>query len=158
MTLNYSYTNSRNVALLRNIVYGEENPVANPPQSNIEAILTAILNEEEYSGTADEKERMEKILIAISKGEDIDIATMPPISRNEKILLYKMNNLEYADAPQSQIEEILINWDIYSGKTKNALIWASGEATGTLVWANADGTETGALIYADEGDSEDEEE
>ena len=144
---NYSYTDSRNVALLRNIVYGEDNPIIVPPESRIEKILQAILSESEYSEQT--YSRMERILKAIANGETI--TGMEPISRNEAILLSKMAGTEYTDAPQSQIEEILLDWDIHSGETKNALMWASGEATGILVWANASGTETGPIIY-DEGE------
>lgn len=150
---NYSYTDSRNVALLRNIVYGEDNPVTVPPESRIEKILQAILGESEYSEQT--YSRMERILKAIANDETI--TDMTPISRNEAILLSKMAGTEYTEAPQSQIEEILLDWDIHSGKTKNALIWASGEATGALIWANASGTETGTLIYAEEGEENGEE-
>ena len=144
---NYSYTDSRNVMILRNIVYGEHNPVPTTPQSRIEAILLAILSESEY--TEEAYSRMERILIAIANGEEI--TDMTPMSRNEDILLTKMAGDTYTDAPQSQIEEILIDWDISSYYTRNELIWAFGEDTGYLIYV--DGDTSGKMIYS-EGDDD----
>lgn len=148
---NYSYTDSRNVLILRNIVYGENNPVPDEAQSRIESILLAILSESEY--TEEAYSRMEKILIAIANGETI--SDMTPMSRNEDILLTKMAGNTYTDAPQSQIEEILIDWDIHSHGVQNALIWAFDEDSGYLIYA--DGDYTGPMIY-DEGDEDNAEE
>ena len=91
---------------------------------------------------------MERILIAIANGEEIP--DMTPMSRNEDILLTKMAGDTYTDAPQSQIEEILIDWDISSYCTRNELIWAFGEDTGYLIYV--DGDTTGKMIYS-EGDN-----
>ena len=142
---NYSYTNSRNVMILRNIVYGENNPITEPPESRIEAILQAILGDTGYNLEA--KSRMERILKAIANRETI--TDMTPISRNEDILLTKMAGETYQKAPQSQIEEILIDWDIWSWLTPNALLWAFGDESGELIWEDADGN-IGKLIYAED--------
>lgn len=142
MAINYSYTDSRNVAILRNIVYGENNDIVIPPESRIEAILQAILGEVEYDSEV--YSRMELILKAIANGETI--TGMEPISRNEKILLTKMAGQSYTDAPQSQIEEILIDWDISSVGAKKALKWAFGGSEGSLIWADGNGN-SGYLIY-----------
>ena len=139
---NYSYTDSRNVRILRNIVYGEDNDIVIPPESRIEAILQAIFGEVEYDSEV--YSRMELILKAIANGETI--AGMEPMSRNEKILLTKMAGQTYTDAPQSQIEEILIDWDISSVGAKKVLKWAFGSAEGSLVWADGNGN-SGYLIY-----------
>ena len=145
--MDYSITESRNVALLRNIVYGEHNPIVDPLESTIEEILMAILSGEEYTGSAENYKRMERILIAISKGETI--TDMVPRSRNEEILLTKMAGNDYTKAPQSQIEEILIDWDIESWLTPNALLWAFGDESGELIWEDADGN-IGELIYVED--------
>ena len=152
--MNYSITESRNVALLRNIVYGEHNPIVDPLESTIEEILMAILSGEEYTGSAENYKRMERILIAISKGETI--TDMVPRSRNEEILLTKMAGNDYTKAPQSQIEEILIDWDLESASAKNALAWASENEEGMLIYS--DGNATGVLVYEDESEESNEQE
>lgn len=139
---NYSYTDSRNVRILRNIVYGEDNDIVIPPESRIEAVLQAILGEVEYDSEV--YSRMELILKAIANGETI--TGMEPMSRNEKILLTKMAGQTYTDAPQSQIEEILIDWDISSVSAKKVLKWAFEGSEGSLIWADGNGN-SGYLTY-----------
>ena len=136
---NYSYTDSRNVMILRNIVYCEHTPVPATPQSRIESILLAILDEHGESHITDEAySRLERILIAIANGDKI--TDMTPQSRNEDILLTKMAGNAYTKAPQSQIEEILIDWDIDAYFVKNELIWTFGEDSGYLIYVDGDKT------------------
>lgn len=144
---NYTYTDSRNVRILRNIVYGENNDITVPAESRIEAILQAILADEEYDGVV--YSRMERILKALAN--DQVITDMEPVSRNEKILLTKMAGNEYTDAPQSQIEEILIDWDISSLDTRQCLKWAYDGEEGELIWEDGEGN-SGYLIYSEDED------
>lgn len=144
----YTYTDSRNVLILRNIVYGENN-VIGEEQSRIESILHAILDDTGY--TDETYSRMEKILKAIANRDGTPVANMAPISRNEDILLTKINHNTYTSAPQSQIEEILIDWDISSWVTQEQLLWAFGEDEGALVWEDENGN-LGRLIYSTEGE------
>lgn len=144
----YTYTDSRNVLILRNIVYGENN-VIGEEQSRIESILHAILDDTGY--TDETYSRMEKILKAIANRDGTPVANMTPISRNEDILLTKINHNTYTSAPQSQIEEILIDWDISSWVTQEQLLWAFGEDEGALVWEDENGN-LGRLIYSTEGE------
>lgn len=142
---NYSYTNSRNVMILRNIVYGENNPIPDPPESRVEAILEAILGDTGYNPEA--KSRMERILKAIANREVI--TDMTTISRNEDILLTKMAGDTYQNAPQSQIEEILIDWDLSDWYTPNALLWLFENESGEMVWEDTEGN-IGKLIHVEE--------
>lgn len=142
---NYSYTNSRNVMILRNIVYGENNPIPDPPESRVEAILEAILGDTGYN--PESKSRMERILKAIANREVI--TDMTPISRNEDILLTKMAGDAYQNAPQSQIEEILIDWDLSDWYTPNALLWLFEDESGEMVWEDTEGN-IGKLIHVED--------
>lgn len=148
--MDYSYTDSRNVMLLRNIVYGESNPVTIPGQSRIESILLAIVGDTGYNSEA--YSRMEKILKAIANRQEI--TDMTPQSRNEEILLTKIAGGTYEKAPQSQIEEILIDWDIRDWYSPNALLWMFDDESGEMIWADAEGN-IGKLAYG-EGESNNE--
>lgn len=96
---------SRNAAILENIL-GAEN-VLDPPQSNVEEILQAILYEEAYEKAA--TSRIEEILIAILNGTECDITV--PRSENEAILLNILNKSIY-EGPTSgnRIPELLVLW------------------------------------------------
>ena len=148
--MDYSYTDSRNVMLLRNIVYGENNPVTIPGQSRIESILLAIVGDTGYNSEA--YSRMEKILKAIANRQEI--TDMTPQSRNEEILLTKIAGDTYEKAPQSQIEEILIDWDIRDWYSPNALLWMFDDESGEMIWEDAEGN-IGKLAYG-EGESNNE--
>lgn len=148
--MDYSYTDSRNVMLLRNIVYGESNPVTIPGQSRIESILLAIVGDTGYNSEA--YSRMEKILKAIANRQEI--TDMTPQSRNEEILLTKIAGGTYEKAPQSQIEEILIDWDIRDWYSPNALLWMFDDESGEMIWEDAEGN-IGKLAYG-EGESNNE--
>ena len=148
--MDYSYTDSRNVMLLRNIVYGENNPVTIPGQSRIESILLAIVGDTGYNSEA--YSRMEKILKAIANRQEI--TDMTPQSRNEEILLTKIAGGTYEKAPQSQIEEILIDWDIRNWYSPNALLWMFDDESGEMIWEDAEGN-IGKLAYG-EGESNNE--
>lgn len=148
--MDYSYTDSRNVMLLRNIVYGENNPVTIPGQSRIESILLAIVGDTGYNSEA--YSRMEKILKAIANRQEI--TDMTPQSRNEEILLTKIAGGTYEKAPQSQIEEILIDWDIRDWYSPNALLWMFDDESGEMIWEDAEGN-IGKLAYG-EGESNNE--
>ena len=143
--MDYSYTNSRNVMLLRNIVYGESNPVTIPGQSRIESILLAIVGDTGYNSEA--YSRMEKILKAIANRQEI--TDMTPQSRNEEILLTKIAGGTYEKAPQSQIEEILIDWDIRDWYSPNALLWAFDDESGEMIWEDTEGN-IGKLIHVED--------
>ena len=96
---------SRNVAILENIL-GAEN-VLDPPQSNIEEILQAILLEKTYTKSA--TSRIEEILIAILNGTECEITV--PRSENEAILLNVLNKSIYeGPVSDNEIPKLLVLW------------------------------------------------
>ena len=95
---------SRNCAILENIL-GAEN-VLDPPQSNVEEILQAILLEQTYTKVA--TSRIEEILIAILNGTECAITV--PRSENEEILLYVLNKSIWEGTPTSRMAELLQLW------------------------------------------------
>lgn len=98
---------SRVEAILQNIL-GADNILV-PPQSRIEEILMAILNNTEYVHPGDPS-RVEEILLAIKDGGTYDGVTL---SRVEDILVHKLNNEPYEDYSEddlSRVEKLLIQW------------------------------------------------
>lgn len=100
-------TLSRVEAILQNIL-GADNVLV-PPQSRVEEILLAILNNTEYIHPGDPS-RVEEILLAIKDGGSYD---KKALSRVEDILIHKLNDEEYTDYSEddlSRVEKLLIQW------------------------------------------------
>ena len=121
----FAQPQSRNEAILQNIL-GAENELL-PPFSRIERILISILNGTEY--TDQPGSRIEALLLAIKEaeesgwarigeaivgvakiGKDLGFGSYEPQSRNEEILICKLNGVAYTKQPQSRIEELLKEW------------------------------------------------